>query len=136
MRDPVRSLKLLPWRSLLKYAAITTAIATAFDFLLLLALVYLVPLRKIFSIVLDPPLGIVIEIAIGLGIGALAVYLTERQRDLILNISKLWALIACLILWFWLKTFLPIPTLFLDFSQLTLLGLIIGVFWKGLRYWR
>ena len=103
MNDPLRSLKLLPWRSLLKYAAITIAIATAFDLLLVLVLDYLVALRKMFFIILAPPLGIVIAIAIALGIGALAVYLTERQREFMLNASTLWALVACLILCLWIK---------------------------------
>ncbi|MFB2981418.1 peptide chain release factor 1 [Microseira sp. BLCC-F43] len=136
MNDPLRSLKLLPWRSLLKYAAITTAIATAFDLLLLLALVYLVPLQKMFLIILAPPLGILIAFAVALGIGALAVYLTERQRNFILNTSNLWALVACLILCFWIKSLLPIPSFILNLSELTFVGIILGVFWKGRPYWR
>jgi hypothetical protein len=136
MNDPLRSLKLLPWRSLLKYAAITIAIATAFDFLLMLVLIYVVPLRKMFLIILAPPLGIVIEIAIALGIGALAVYLTERQRDFILNTSTLWALVACLILCLWIKSLLPIPSLLLNLSELSSIGIILGVFWKSRPYWR
>lgn len=136
MNDPLRSLKLLPWRSLLKYAAITIAIATAFDFLLLLALTYLVALRKMFFIILAPPLGIVIAIAIALGIGALAVYLTERQREFMLNASTLWALVACLILCLWIKSLLPIPSFILNISELSLLGIILGVFWKSRPYWK
>jgi len=136
MNDPLRSLKLLPWRSLLKYAAITTAIATALDLLLLLALVYLVPLRKMFLIILAPPLGILIAFALALGIGALAVYLTERQREFMINASNLWGLVACLILCFWIKSLLPIPSVIVKISELTLLGIILGVFWKGRPYWR
>ena len=136
MNDPLRSLKLLPWRSLLKYAAITIAIATAFDLLLVLVLRYLVALQKMFFIILAPPLGIVIEIAIGLGIGALAVYLTERQREFMLNASTLWGLVACLILCLWLKSLLPIPSFILNLSELSFIGIILGVFWKSRPYWR
>ncbi|HAX80238.1 MAG TPA: peptide chain release factor 1 [Cyanobacteria bacterium UBA11372] len=136
MRDPLGGLKLLPWRSLVKYAAITTAIATAFDLLLFLAIAYLVPLRNMFLILLAPPLGILIAIAIALGIGALAVFLTERQREFMLNASNLWGLVGCLILCLWLRSLLPIPSFLLNLSELTIVGIILGVFWKGRPYWR
>ncbi len=136
MNDLLSRLKLLPWGALLKYAAITTAIATAFDLLLLLVQVYITPLQEMFAIILAPPLGILIAIAIALGIGALAVYITERQRDFILNTSTLWALVACLILCIWIKSLLPIPLFMLNFSEFTSIGIILGVFWKSRPYWR
>lgn len=76
-------------------------------------------------------------IATAVGIGALAVYLCERWLpQVLLNTSSLWALVLCLLLGLVLKSLLPLPSLLLDLSQFTLVGVIVGVFWKGRPYWR
>lgn len=76
-------------------------------------------------------------IATAVGIGTLAVYLCERWLpQVLLNTSSLWALVLCLLLGLVLKSLLPLPSLLLDLSQFTLIGVILGVFWKGRPYWR
>jgi hypothetical protein len=69
--------------------------------------------------------------------GALAVYLLEWwQKQWLLNNSTLWALVLCLFIGLLLKSFLPLPAIFLTASKASLISLAVGVFWKGRPYWR
>ncbi|NJL20421.1 MAG: hypothetical protein HC895_05705 [Leptolyngbyaceae cyanobacterium SM1_3_5] len=55
------------------------------------------------------------------------------HRHIFLNVGVLWALVLCVMLSLLLKSLL-LPTLLS--GQLALVGIALGVFWKGRRYWR
>jgi hypothetical protein len=71
------------------------------------------------------------------GIGALAVYFLEYwQQQFLLNRVSLWVLVLCLLLGLVLKSFLRIPDNLASLSETALVGVTVGVFWKGRPYWR
>jgi hypothetical protein len=136
MSDPIRRLKLLPWRSLLQTSILTIFIVFILELLLVWGYTQSSIIRNTVAMLYSPPLGILMPIAIAVGIGALAVYLCERSQPQVLNTSSLWALVLCLLLALGLKLLLPLPSLLIDSSEFTLIGIIVGVFWKGRPYWR
>ena len=136
MRDPLRRLQYLPWRSLLQVSGLTFVIVTVLEFLLSLGFTHSSAIRSTLSILYAPPLGIVIFMAAAVGVGALAVYILERfYPQLFINKASLWALVPCLLLFLLVKSLLPLPGL-VNFTYLQLIGIVVGVFWKGLPYWR
>lgn len=139
MRDPLRRLKTLPWQILLQNAALTVLIATMLDILLAILLTFwlssslgsgLVPLLN-FAFIVLPFLA-------GMGIGALAVILLERLfPSIYLDTATLWAAVPCLALCLGLKGLIPqIPLVLASLSYPLFIGLVLGVFFKGKRYWR
>lgn len=130
-----RRLKLIPWRSLLGVALVTMAIASVAEWALLNVLSHVPIFNQTLDILLTPPLTLITLVFAAIGIGALGVYGVERwQTQIILNAANLWALVGCLLL------SLFVQSLFfrsiLGLSEISLVGIILGVFWKGRRYWR
>ncbi|MUL36623.1 peptide chain release factor 1 [Gloeocapsopsis dulcis] len=137
MHDPLRSLKFLPWRSLLQVSLLVAVVVIVLDFLLVLGYIQSNVFQRLLMLVYAPPLGIVISLAISVGLGALGVYLLERFYRLVsINTGSLWALVLCLAVVLFLKTLLPLPAVLFNLNQAGLIGIIIGVFWKGRPYWR
>lgn len=136
MTDPLRRLQYLPWRSLLQVSGLTFILVTLVEFLLSLGTLHSPLIRNALSLLFAPPLGILIFVAAAVGVGVLAVYLLERlYPQIFINRASLWALIPCLLLFLLLKSLLPIPGL-VNLTYPQLLGIIVGVFWKGRPYWR
>ena len=133
----MRQLKSLPWRWLLQSAGVVTVIVAAIELLLVLGLTYLPPLERAISFFYSPPFGMLMPILIAIGVGALAVYLVElwNQRFL-LNAGSLWALMGCLLLTLWVKSLLPVPPILISLSRFSMMGIVIGVSWKGRPYFR
>ena len=137
MTDPLRSLKYLPWRSLLEVAAIATLVAVALELLLGLGYAQSNLIRQALSILYARPLGLLMDVAVGFGVGVLAVYLLERlYKRVIINNASLWALVPCLALLLLVKSLLPVQPILVDLDQTQLMGIIVGVFWHGRPYWR
>ncbi|MCU0550438.1 MAG: hypothetical protein MUC48_13905 [Leptolyngbya sp. Prado105] len=141
MFDPLRPLKYLPWTELLQVALVTIGFTTLLDWAFFQA-ADTPPLRPFVAQIFNSAFGFLIGLAAAVGVGALAVAVMERwyrQRFVITN-SILWALVPCLALWLWLRSFLPdtifpqLLTPFLGFNSL--ICVILGVFWKGKSYWR
>ncbi len=140
MANPFRSLKYLPWTDLLKSAVVTIAIATAIDYLLIVGLVTLersgaaasIPNGLLFLI------ATILPLAVYFAVGALAVLVTSRLfRQVILTANTMWALVSCVLLALFIRSFLPIPGLFIgSISYLSIMGIAIGTFVYGRRYWR
>jgi hypothetical protein len=137
MPDPWRRLKFLPWRSLLQVTALVLASVMALEFLLLLGMSQ-EGVATGLSLLYTPPWAVLTIFVIGLGVGALATWILERlDPPGFINASILWALILCLILGLLIKTLLPLPLLNLvGVNYVQLVGLVVGVFWRGRRYWR
>ena len=127
MRDPLQRLKYLPWLELFQVAALTTLIVTVLDIILIEIILTLLS-RWLISLSI---------FAAAIGIGALAVYLMERFfRQIYINTAILWALIFCLALLLWIKSYLPIRVFLTGMGYPQLIGIILGVSLKGRRYWR
>lgn len=130
----------LPWSPTMQVAIVTVAIVVILEQLLRLG-VGLMPEAMarplVEAIVGNGPLPILVNSAIDLGIGALAVLIYGRWKVQIrLNGSILWALVGCLLLALFIRSTLPPPILISDLSELSALGILLGVFWCGRPYWQ
>ncbi|MBE9127660.1 MULTISPECIES: peptide chain release factor 1 [unclassified Coleofasciculus] len=130
-------LKYLPWRSLLQVAGLTIAIAIFLEILLWWGFVQSAAGKRMLAFLLSPPLGMIMILAAAVGVGVLAVYLLERfYKSVFINSGSLWALVPCLALAVFLKSLLPLPNLLVNLSYPQLIGIVVGVFWKGRPHWR
>lgn len=77
-------------------------------------------------------------LAVGAGVGALAVYLLDAvYPQLTIDLSTLWALLFCLMLAVLVRSLMPaVPPILVTPSTTLLLGMLLGIFWKGKPYWR
>ncbi len=135
MSDFLRRLKILPWREMLQIAAIVNLTVLGIE--LFLAWGTKIPaISNALRLLYRSSLGILVPVAIAVGMGSLAVYLLEYwQQQFMLNQTNLWLLVFCLFLGVFFKSLL-LPPFFISLSEATLIGIVVGVFWKGRPYWR
>ncbi|PSO63903.1 MAG: peptide chain release factor 1 [Cyanobacteria bacterium SW_8_48_13] len=137
MNDPLRRFKSQPWKPLSQVAGLTTLLVILIEGVLSWILTQSDPLPRSLSPLLSPPLGIIVTVAAAVGVGILGVYICERwQSQAMLNTASLWALILCLIVGLVLKSLLPLPAILVRLSFNMVVGVVVGVFWKGRPYWR
>ncbi|MGF1489947.1 MAG: peptide chain release factor 1 [Prochloraceae cyanobacterium] len=139
MNDFWYRFKSQPWKDLGLASALTITIVAFAEILLTLCYVNSDVCRDSLSLILTPPLGGVFFIAAAVGVGALGVFLCEkweRVASLSLNVSSLWSLVLCLMVAIALKSFLIRLGLIVQLNEVSLIGIIVGVFWKGRPYWR
>ncbi len=131
-----RPLKYIPWLVLGQIAALAVLILIVFEGLVWV-LVNQVPLvRNLLNVILVSPANPLFFLAIAFVVGAISVLLLERlRRDVMITGGNLWALVLCLLLLLALRSLLPIQPLVGE-NETTLIGVILGVFWQGRRYWR
>jgi hypothetical protein len=133
----MRRLKLLPWREMLQIAALVNCIVVGLELFLAWGRIQSEVFGKIFTLLFGFPLGILIPFGIAVGMGSLAVYFLEYwQQQFLLNRISLWVLVLCVLLGLVLKSLLPIPDYLASLSETALIGVTVGVFWKGRPYWR
>lgn len=135
MGNPFRSWKFLPWKDLFQAAFLTVLIVILGDFGLFL--VQPIPaIAQLLERLFTPPFGIIVGLAIAVGIGALAVTLLQRVCARVNN-DSLWGLILCIALIFLVRRWLPPPAILFQIESSThVVGLVIGIFWKGKSDWR
>lgn len=125
MRDPLSRLKQLPWRSLIQAALLAVL-------LLEVPIIWLLSLEA-FHLLSNSVVGILVNLGILIGIGAIAVWFLERIDRASIQTGSLWALVFCLEL-------IRIPVYLLlgaiSFSLTSLALTAVGVFWAGRRYWQ
>ncbi|MEG3849617.1 peptide chain release factor 1 [Microcoleus sp. herbarium19] len=137
MSNFLRRLKLLPWREMLQIAALVNCIVIGLELFLAWGFMQSRPFRNVLTLVFGSGLGILIPFAAAVGMGALAVYFLEYwQQQFLLNRTNLWVLALCVLLGLVLKSFLPVPPFLASLSEAALIGVTVGVFWKGRPYWR
>jgi hypothetical protein len=136
MPNPLERLKYLPWSSLLPVAGLTTQLVAAVEVWLAYAATQSTALRNALTLLYAPPLGTLVLFALGVGMGAIAVYGCELWNRTMLNSGSLWALAFCLLLGLFIKSLLPIPGLLVDLSQMSFIAVVVGIFWKGRPYLR
>jgi hypothetical protein len=133
----VNSLKYLPWRSLFLVAILAVITMKAIDFLVWKSFDYTE--SSGFAELLSTKIGnLLFLFCEGLAVGGFGVLYLERiGRVGPIYTSTLWTLILCLFLSLWLSTYLPMKGLGLvDISEVHVMSLILGVFWRGRPYWR
>jgi hypothetical protein len=141
MGNPLGSWKFLPWRSLALTSGVTLLAATVLDLGILWAAAQSPSTRDILQLVFSSAWGMVIQLCFSFGIGILAIFLLETVfKPGPIYISTLWALVLCLLLSALLvgllSSILGKPGILIHLDQLLLIGMVLGVFWKGRRYWR
>ncbi|MFB2916957.1 MULTISPECIES: peptide chain release factor 1 [Aerosakkonema] len=138
MRDPLSSLKLLPWSSLLQVSVLTTLIVVIVELLVGLGLKYSSIVETTLNFIYSGSTGVFMNFLVAACVGVLAVYLLERFYPQVrINAGVLWALIPCVALVIAFKLLFPLPAILMNFKQNPnqLMGLPIGIFWQGQRYW-
>ncbi|WP_008307879.1 hypothetical protein [Leptolyngbya sp. PCC 6406] len=134
MRNPFWRMKTLPWLVLLQVSLFTLIIATALDTLLVLLMQ---TLPQGMALLGSGVTLMLLQLLAAGGIGALAVVIMERIFPRVLiNQGVLWGLLACVTAMIFLKSFLPLTTLFVSLSQYQFVGMTVGLFSQGRRYWR
>ncbi|HEY9751137.1 MAG TPA: peptide chain release factor 1 [Allocoleopsis sp.] len=137
MFHPLRRLKFLPWLSLALLTLATLAIVVGIEVIIGLSYARVGAVRAILNVLFRPPWVAIALLAVGAGIGALAVFLLEtRWRQLSINAGVLWALVLCLILGSVLRSLIRVPLILVNPNETQFIGLIVGVFWRGRPYWR
>jgi hypothetical protein len=135
MFDPLRPLRVLPWGSLLQVGLATILMLTLVERILLMA----APQVGLVAGILDffeGSWGSWLNMVVAFFVGAVAVWIMERWFTNVSRATKtLWALVPCIILWWIVKSHLPISQVFTTGGN-ELFGVAIGVFVKGQRYWR
>ncbi|ERN41023.1 hypothetical protein KR51_00024430 [Rubidibacter lacunae KORDI 51-2] len=135
MSDYWRRFQKQLWGLLAQIAAAATVIAAIAEGLLIYAAVNISAIATVLEHIISSPFGFLLPFGASVAVGALGVLLCEHWRPrLIPNVGNLWALVLCLIVGAWLKSYLLPQNLLLLTSQ-SVVGLIIGVFWKGRPYW-
>ncbi|MBE9161080.1 MULTISPECIES: peptide chain release factor 1 [Microcoleaceae] len=137
MSNFLRRLKLLPWREMLQIAALVNSIVIGVELFLAWGFTQSRAIRNVVTLLYGSSLGILIPFVAAVGMGALAVYFLEHwHQQYLLNKINLWVLVLCVLFGLLLKSFLPIPPLLASLSEASLIGITVGVFWKGRPYWR
>ena len=129
----MHKLNYLPWRSLFQIAIIVTLILIPLELLVGWGYSSSPIIRQIIDRIYTYPLGTIVYVAAGVGVGALAVYVGERRRVVgLVNNPSLWALVLCVMLGLFAKSLLPIPSFLVNFRDIgTLIGVIFGVFGRA-----
>ncbi|NJK77102.1 MAG: peptide chain release factor 1 [Oscillatoriales cyanobacterium RU_3_3] len=135
MNDILRRLKLLPWREMLQISALSNLIVIGIELFLAWGAIKSPAVGNALGLLFRSPLHVFIPCITAMGMGALAVYFFEFwQQQFLLSRGSLWALILCLLLGLFLKSLL-LPPFLISLSETALIGVAIGVFWKGKPYW-
>lgn len=135
MGNPLSRLKYLPWRSLFLAGGLAV-------------LLLIVPIESLLQqlaqsgsessqwviTLLNSPLGVIIGLAIPVGLGALAVFLLERLDRTSISTGSLWGLVLCTLLARIVQTLIFYREV--QTNELELVGIVLGVFWKGRPYWK
>ncbi len=123
---------------ILLISTIATLVVAIFELLLQQALFNWLAIYAIWDTLHEDYLGsYVMPFATALGEGALAVYIGKQQPlRTIFHTSSLWILVLCLHLGIFVKFLLDVPPLIIEnFTAMTSIGIIMGVFLAGERYW-
>lgn len=133
--NPFRRLKYLPWAILAQVAGLTIFSVVVLEILLLVS-TEIPAIARSLDLLFAPPLGLLMGLAIAMGVGALGVCILERfYSQVTINTSVLWALILCLLIGLLVHSLLPFVGL-IGLNQAALMGILLGVFIKGWSYWR
>jgi hypothetical protein len=137
MSNPLHQLKYLPWLPLALTGFATALMVFIVEVILVVSAQYVPGVANVLQILFSPALVMIVWFAIAFGIGILAVYWLEKVYSrLVITAGVLWALVLCVILAILVKSLLPLTVNLVGVDQVLMAGILVGVFWKGRRYWR
>jgi hypothetical protein len=134
--NPWWHLKHLPWRSLILTSGITVLCVLVLEVVLALAAAYVPGVGPLLEMLFSSGLGNLTQIGVAMGIGAGAVLCLEACDRASITTRSLWGLILCLAIAFLLRKLVPTLPWLMDIGYVPLVGIVLGVFWKGGSYWR
>ncbi len=134
--NPWWHFKQLPWRSLIPVALLTVLSVVVLEVLLALGAQSIPGIASLFNLLLADGLGHLTLLAVAVAVGALAVVWFEYMDRNRITTRSLWGLVLCLAIAFVLRQLLPISPWLFQIDYAPLMGMIVGVFWKGGKYWR
>ncbi|NCJ06572.1 hypothetical protein GS597_08655 [Synechococcales cyanobacterium C] len=133
----MHQLKSFPWWYLFTVSQVTVAAVAGLDLLLFLGVQRSPILFQMVTPWRQFPGLLLIQVGIGLGIGAISVIGLETFRRVIISGATLWALMGCLLLSLLLMGVISPPGVWqIGPDQGIVVGTLIGVFSRGRRYWR
>jgi hypothetical protein len=134
----MRRLQYFPWRSLFLTAAVTLFCATVLSYALAFSSMNSPIASQILATLYTPPWRTFTDLAVAVGVGTVAVYFLETLfPQTSINQNVLWTLILCFMVLLIIKSFLPLPDGLISANEISLIGIILGVFLVGgKRYWR
>jgi hypothetical protein len=136
MRSPLETLKRLPWLVLFQVAILTALAGCLLEYALLLG-AGIPPIGQMVAALLSPAIGWIVIFVVALGVGAVAVIILERFQRIVINASSLWALVACVALVLGLGQAIGLfPLGLIGISYEQLIGILLGIFFKGQPYWK
>lgn len=144
MANPFQSLKYLPWAPLFQSAAVTVFITALIEYLLFELVTFLngLSLSATGDRTIAVLFGAILPIALAVGIGALALIITDRLfQQIPLRRDTMWALVACVAILLPIKNLLiaaiarPNP-LGIGLGVAPIVLIAVGLFTTGRRYWR
>lgn len=131
-------LKSFPWFSIIKSSFIAVLAWAILSYLLWLASQSVPAINEFFSLILTQPFNLLTSLGVGFLIGTFALFVFDRfeKRH---TIAQLWFLVLSLTIGLLFYELFPIRVyrlLAIKFSQMLLIGLILGIFVSGRRWWR
>jgi hypothetical protein len=134
----MRRLQYLPWRSLFLTSVVTLFCVTVLSYAVGFSSMNSPIASQIVATLYTPPWVIITNLAVSIAVGTVSVYFLETLfPQTAINANILWTLILCLMVMLIIKSFLPLPEGLLAVSEISLVGIILGVFLVGgRRYWR
>ncbi len=141
MFDPWQSFKSLPWIPLISTAVVTVTLGKIFDLVFISTYSYVPQSQSWIDLIFSPPWGLILIILLSIGLGAVSVWLLETFFSPgAIYASTLWGLVLCLLVLMiivsLISDFANVPSSLLGINQNILVGMVVGVFWKGKKYWR
>jgi hypothetical protein len=134
--NPWRSLKALPWGALFGAAAIATLSVWLLDAGLIVLFTFTPGLEPVLKLLLSSAIQTLCISVFGVLLGATSVMVLETVfYRILINGNVLWALILALLLTVAVQSWLPWQPLFLVPGQPLFIGLVLGIFGYGRRYW-
>ncbi|MCM1984542.1 hypothetical protein [Lyngbya confervoides] len=131
-------LKTLPWIAIVRSAALTVITWAIVSAALWFAAQSFPAIETVFSLFLRQPMNLISNLGIGILLGVLAFTLLDNSEGR-LTVPMMWFLVLAVTVGMVFYEYVPIRLyrlLAVNFNQPTLVGLVLGVFWKGRRYWR
>ncbi len=138
MRDPIRQLRELPWAEAMSCAGLTLLAIVALEAIILYVLGAVQGVGLLVALMTQGPFAPILLLVWAALAGVLLLTVFERLCPWIrIRIGVLWALVGSMMLALMLRSLLRsvVPEVFVFATPTCLMGIAIGVFWKGRPYW-
>ncbi|HEY9664057.1 MAG TPA: peptide chain release factor 1 [Allocoleopsis sp.] len=140
MRNPLQRLRYLPWLQLSMAALLTALVIAIVEYSLFMVAGQIPAIGNVLLFLFSSPFVAILQFLLAIGVGAVAVIsLDKLYPGMVINTAVLWALVPCVLLAIGLKSLLLEGSMgggLVSLNEISLFGMIVGIFWKGRPYWR